>query len=187
MAPKNKPVDTASDQPSTAEPDQGTKLEDVVKPFQEASAKFLQANFVAQESAFREHTQANLALQDEIRKAEQEAYDSVMKASKKYLDNMGQQVSGSMEEMYLARAQSQVDYQNEVRRIYEDTQAKLKDIAEKGAADERGNVFKQIANQQQDAFQTYLADLQQAWAGTKAVDPQTMNAIAYNILFSLNR
>lgn len=184
MATQKKPKDrkdTASDESSSV------KTEDVLRPFQDASVKFLQTNFSAQESAIKQRAQAYLDLQAEVRKVEQEAYDAVMEANRKHVNKMGQQAtSNSMEEMYSERAQSQFDYEREVRQVYIDAQAKLKAIAQKAFGEEGGDETKQFANQRQDAYQSYLADLQQAWSDTKALDPQTMNAIASHILFTIN-
>lgn len=50
----------------------------------------------------------------------------------------------------------------------------------------RGESTRQLFKQHQDAFQAYLADLQRAWSGTEALDPQAMSAIGATILFTIH-
>jgi hypothetical protein len=177
---KDEPADSGSDESASV------NTEEVLKPFHDASVKFLEANFSAQESAMKHCVQAYLDFQNEVRKLEQQAYDAVMEATKKHVDRMGQRPAAGMEEMYSARVLSQMEYENEVRRVYMEGQAKLTEIAQKASRENGGEATKQFANQRQDAYQTYWADLQRAWSSTKALDPQTMKAIASDILCTLN-
>jgi hypothetical protein len=180
MASKTKAEATASEKSS------GVNPEEILKPFQEASVKFLQANFAAQEAIVKQNAQASFELQEEARKIEQAAYDSVAEATKKHAESMGQETKGSPEEIYAARAQAQLDYEKEVSQVYIDTQAKLTGIAQKAFGDSGEEVAKQFTNEQQGLYQVYLRDLQQAWAETKDLDPQIINAIATDILFTIN-
>ena len=65
-----------------------TTLDDVLKPFQEAATRLLQANLAAQESAFKQRAKAELDYQDEVRNVEQEAYRAVTAATRKHLDQL---------------------------------------------------------------------------------------------------
>ncbi len=180
MASKTKAEDTASATSSSTSP------EEVLKPFQEASIKFLQANFAAQEAIVKQNAQASLELQEEARKIEQAAYDVVAEATKKHAESMGQESKGSPEEIYAARAQAQLDYEKEVSQVYIDTQAKLAAIAQKAFGDNGENVAKQITSEQQGLYEVYLRDLQKAWSETKNLEPQLIGAIATDILFTIN-
>lgn len=188
----DKPGDTASEKAALstssekAAADKGNvNPEEALRPFQDAAAKFLQAIVSAQQSATKQRTQAYLDFYDNLRKVEQEAYQTVMDATKKHVEKLGQQTTNSPEEVYTAGAQSQFDYEKQVRQVSIDTQAKLKDLVQKSFGEDGGDPTKQFADERQKAYQTYLADLQQAWANTKALDPQTIKAIASNILFTL--
>jgi hypothetical protein len=181
MVSQNEFGDTTPDEPSSVHAEEG------LKPFQDASIKFLQANFSAQESLIKQRAQFGLDLQDEARKVEQEAYDAVMEATKKHVNNLGRQAAGGLAEMYYARAQSQLDYEKEVRQVYIDTQARMSALARRALGEDGGDAIKQFAGRQQDAYQAYLADLQQAWDKTESLDPRTVNAIASNILFTIDR
>src|SRR5206468_12450420 len=79
-----------------------TTLDDVLKPFQEAATRLLQANLAAQESAFKQRAKAELDYQDEVRNVEQEAYRAVTAATRKHLDQLGQQGTGSPEQQVSA-------------------------------------------------------------------------------------
>jgi hypothetical protein len=184
IAPQDKPGKPAEPDPAAAP---NASLEDALRPFQEAAAKFLQASFAAQQAVMKQRMHAWLDLQDEVRKTEHEAYQAAMAATRKHVDAMAQPPAGSPEEVNAARAQAQLEYEKEIRQLHADTQAKLTALAQRasgegGAGAPAGQPF----TQQQDAYQAYLADLQQAWASTKALDPQAMNAIAANILFTIN-
>jgi hypothetical protein len=162
-------------------------LDDVLKPFQEASTRLLQANLAAQETAFKQRAKAELDYQDEVRNVEQEAYRALTAATRKQLDQLGQQGSGSPEQQFSARAQAQLDYEDEVRRIYTDAQTKLTAAAQKACdANAGGDAVQQLTNQRQDAYKTYLSDVQQAWSSTKALDPQTVNVIATHIMSTMS-
>ncbi|PYP86888.1 MAG: hypothetical protein DMF61_11840 [Blastocatellia bacterium AA13] len=191
MASQKKPGETFSekqgDNPSekSSTPTQGP--EDVLKPFQDASAKFAQAHLAAQESAVKKQAHTWLDLQDKIRKIEQDAYNAVTEATRKHLSNLGEQTGGSLEDAFAARAQAQIEYEKQVRQIYADTEAKLRELADKSANEQQGSdPVTHFTNRRQDAYQAYLADLQQAWSNTKNLDPQTVNAIASNILSTIN-
>jgi hypothetical protein len=99
---------------------------------------------------------------------------------------MGQQPAASVEEMYFARARAQLDFEKEVRQVHIDAHAKLAAIAQKAMAEDAGGVVKGLTDQRQDAYQTYLADLQQAWSTTKTLDPHTIGAIASNMMFAMH-
>jgi hypothetical protein len=180
MAAQKKPADVAPDNPSSV------SVEDVLKPFQDASAKFLQAKIASHEAAAKQHAQACIDVQDRIREVEQEAYRAVMEATKKHVEQMGQQPAASVEEMYFARARAQLDFEREVRQVHIDAQSKLATIAQKAMAEDAGGVVKGYTDQRQDAYQTYLADLQQAWSATKSLDPHTMSSIASNMMFAMH-
>jgi hypothetical protein len=162
-------------------------VEEVLKPFQAASTKFMQANLLAQEAAVRQRAQTWLDLQDEVQNTVQEAYRATTAATRKHLGNLGQQVGGSLEETFAARARAQVDCERELRQISLETQTKLASLAQRAAttasAPDQG---RQVSAAQQDSYQAYLADLQQAWSSTKALDPQTMNVIVSNILYTMS-
>jgi hypothetical protein len=136
----------------------------------------------------KQQTQTGLDLHQKVRDVEQEAYRAMMEAAKRHIDRLGQQPQASTQEFYLAHAQSQFDYEREVWRAYMDAQAKLRAIAAERLFGEQNGaaVTQQFTNQQQDAYQAYLADLQQAWSGTKTLDPQIMSAIASNIMCAMN-
>ena len=166
-------------------------IEEALRPFQEASAKFLQASVAAHEAAIKQRAQAWLDLQDEARKIEQDTHHAVLDATRKHLEKLGQPATASPEDAFAARAQSQIDYEKAVRQAHVDAQTKLTTIAQKASGESTGggggdDSLKKLTNQRQDAYQTYLADLQKAWSGVKSLDPQTVNAIASNILFTIN-
>jgi BMFP domain-containing protein YqiC len=177
----NKPIaDNDSDAPARA------SAEEVLRPFQSASAKFLQASAAARDAALQQCAQAWLDFHDEVRKAEQEAYQTMMAATRKHVGALGQPAAGTADEAYAARARSHFDYEREVRQIYADTQAKLSAIAQKSCEGGRGDAVRQFSKQHQDAFQAYQADLQRAWSGAKALDPQALSAIGATILFTIH-
>jgi 4-hydroxy-3-methylbut-2-enyl diphosphate reductase IspH len=180
MASQIRPGDTTSDK----FPDVNT--EETLRPFQEASRRFLQASFAAQQSAIKQHSEAYLDFQNQVREVEREAYRAVIEATQKHVERIGQQATGSMEEMYYARAQSQLDYEKEVRQVYIDTQTKLRAIAERAFGENSEDASKQLADQRQEAYQAYLSELRLAWSNTTTLDPHTMNAIASHILSTIN-
>src|SRR5215471_9325816 len=134
MPSKNKPEDTGADAPSPK--DAGPNAEDVLKPFQDAAAKFQQANYAAQEAAIKQRAQACLNFQDEVRKVEQDAFNAIMEANRKQIGKIGQQETGSTEELYSARVQTQFDYEKEIRQVCADAQTRLKAVVEKACSDE---------------------------------------------------
>ena len=173
-----------------AAPDQssgGAQTEEVLKPFQDASTKLLQAHAAAQQDAVKQYTQTWLDLQGKIRDAEQAAQSAVLAATKKHVDRLAQPVTGSPEEAYAAQAQAQIDYETEIRQIYADTEAKVQSIVQQAASDGGGDAAKKLADQQQSANQAYVADLQQAWSKTKSVDPQSVYAIASHIMYTISQ
>ncbi len=180
MASQGNSADTASDSTTQANTDE------TLRPFHDASAKFFQASMAARDAVFKQRAQAYLDVQDKVREVEQEAQRALAEATRKHVDQIGQQGAGSLEEQHTARAQAQVDYEKDVRQIYADTQAKLKDVAGASAAADGGDAIGQLLRQRQDAYQTYLIDLQQAWSGAKSLDPQTVHAIASSILLTIN-
>jgi len=182
MAARNKSDETAAENPSPVNP---SNPAEALKPFHDASAKFLQANFAAHEAAMKQRMQAWLEFQEEARKVGDEAQTAVMDATRKYMDKVGQPGTGTQEEQYSARAQSHLDYEKEIRQAYIDNRTKVTGIAQKAFGQSADDMMKQLANQRQDAYQAYLADLQRAWSSTTTVDPQTIAAIASNILMTV--
>ena len=159
--------------------------EEAVKPFFEASRKYLQAIVSAQEAAMKDALQAHLEFQQATRQIDQDAYDAVMEATRNHLDRMSEQSEGGVEQTYLARAQSQFEYESEVRRVYADAQAKLSDTVQAAARPEERDLGKQFTSLQEDAYREYVADLQRAWSSSSALDPEAMKAIAANIACTL--
>ncbi|HEX7839515.1 MAG TPA: hypothetical protein VF469_18690 [Kofleriaceae bacterium] len=157
----------------------------MLRPFQAASAKFMQATLLARETAARQRVQTSLDLQDEVYNAEQDAHRATMAAIRRHLGSLGQQANGSLEEMFAARARAQAGYEQELRQICTDTQGKLAAIAQRAASTAAADQARLASGPQQDSYRAYLSDLQQAWSNTKVLDPQTMNAIASNILFTM--
>jgi protoporphyrinogen oxidase len=189
MATTNKSTETSSKTTAKDTSDQGqdATTEEVLRPFQEASEKFLQANVSAHQDAAKQYAQTYLDSQQEISEAQQEAYESILKITRKYLETAGQQQKAdSPEEAYLAQAQSQFEYEKAVRQIYIDTDAKLQAIAQKLSGDQNEGLTRKLSGQRQDAYQTYLSDLQKAWSGAKNLSPEAINAIASNILSTIS-
>jgi len=174
------------DKPAATEPTTSNPTEGALRPFQAASMKFLQASMSLWETAMRKQAQLWLDLHAEVRRTEQEAYQATMAVLRKHMDALGQAPATSPEEMYSARIRSHFDHEKETRQIAADTQAKLTATVRKLFGDNAGEPARQLASQRQDAYQAYLGDLQQAWSATRTFDPQTMTAIASNILFTIN-
>jgi hypothetical protein len=191
MAPRNKPDDAAADSKSgdTAADSRpaNPNIEDVLRPFQDAAMRFVQANVSARDAAMRESAQACLDLQDQVRRVEQDAQGAFIEGTRKYLDRLAQQTTGSPEEMYSARLQAQSDYEKELQQIAVDRDAKLR-AAMQSASEQAGNAdpVKKIADRRQEAYQTYVTDLQKAWSSVPTADPQTVNTIATHILTTIN-
>lgn len=179
-APQSSPEESAS----AAATD--VNAQDAVKPFQDASLKYIQAAIAAQESVVKESLQAYLEFQQTARKLEQEAYDAVMEATRKHLDRISQPPSGGPEQSYFAQAQSQFEYENDVRQAYMNAQTRLQEVAQQSSGPDSGQLMQRFTSTSQDAYQQYLADLRQAWANVASLDPQTVKAIASNILYTLN-
>jgi len=188
MASTNKSTETSSKTTSKAAAAKDTNAEDeVLKPFQDASEKFLQATVSAHENAMKQYAQTYLDSQEEVQKVQQEGYQAVLEITKKYLDKAGQQKKASSpEEDYFGQAQAQLDYEKEVRQVYADTDAKLQAIARKIAGDETEELTRRLTTQREDAYQAYLSDLQKAWSGANDLNPEAVNAIASNILTTIN-
>ena len=164
----------------------GAGLEEAIRPFREASQRFMQATIAAQESVVKETLDAYLALQESARQIEREAYDAVMEATKRYQDRVLEQSGGALEEMFFARAQAQLQYESDVRDTYATAQAKLVDLAAQGNTPPQGEtVLRTVTERQQDAYRQYISDLQEALSGSGALDPQVMRVIASGILCSL--
>jgi len=166
-------------------PNENGTTEEAVKPFYDASRKYLEAIVSAQEAAVKDALQAHLEFQQAARQIDQEAYDGVMEATKDHLDRMSEQTEGGVEQTYLARAQSQFEYESEVRRVYADAQAKLSDTVQSAARPEERDLGKRFTALQENAYEEYVADLQRAWSSGSALDPEAMKAIAANILCTL--
>lgn len=179
------PPNTKPDAASAASSNAG--LEEALSPFYAVAAKFVQANLLARETAARQRVQACLDLQDEVRSVEQDASRAAAQAMRKQLENLGQQAGGSVEQMFAARAGAQVDFERELRQIAMDTQAKLTTISQRAfSTASAANLAQQDSTARQEAFRTYLSDLQQAWASTRSLDPQTMTGIASSILLTMS-
>lgn len=159
--------------------------EEAVRPFYDASRKYLEAIVSAQEAAVKDALQAHLEVQQAARQIDQEAYDAVTEATKDHFDRMSEQAEGGVEQTYLARAQSQFEYESEVRRVYADAQAKLSDTVQAAARPEERDLGKRFTALQENAYEEYVADLQRAWSSSSALDPEAMTAIAANILCTL--
>jgi len=167
--------------------DNPSTLEDVVRPFQEASERFLQATLAANESAFKQCLSAWLDRNDEARQVEQELYSAVTAATRKHADQLGAPGNGSLADLYSARADKQAEYDKELKNLVADAEDKLSGIARKASKQsETTDAAKQRADQLQEAYRTYMSDLQKAWSGTTDLDPQTINAIASHILCTIN-
>ncbi|HEX8737854.1 MAG TPA: hypothetical protein VF721_21160 [Pyrinomonadaceae bacterium] len=188
MASTNKSTETSSKTTSKAAADESSNAttEEVLRPFQEASEKFLQANLSAHENAVKQFAQTYLDTQQEIAEVQQEAYQAILKITKKYVDSAGQQKSDNPQEAFFGQAQEQFEYEKAVRQIYIDTDAKLQAIAQKVSGDENEGLPRKLAGQRQDAYQQYLSDLQKAWSGAKNLSPEAINAIASNILSTIS-
>lgn len=190
MAAQGKNPDQASGSAQTDATQGGAQTDEALKPFQDASTKLLQAQAAAQQDAFKQYAQTWLDFQGKIRDTEQAANSAVLAATKKHVDRIAQPVKGSPEEVYAAQAQAQIDYETEVRKIYADAEAKVQALVQQTSSDGGdggGDAAKKLADQQQGAYQAYVADVQQAWSKTKAVDPQTVAAIASHILYTVSQ
>jgi BMFP domain-containing protein YqiC len=182
---KNSPETSTT---TTATTDADTPIEEALRPFQEAANKFIQAQLAAQEAAMKDCAQAWLDHQDAVRQIEQDAQRQLSEVTRKSLEQLGQQGPSGVEQMFTARMQAQADYENEVRRIYSDAESKLASLHQKLAEESAGGerLLRKATDQRQDAYQTYLSDLQQAWANTKSLDPQTITSIASHILWTMS-
>ncbi len=160
--------------------------EEALKPFQEAGRKLAEATSSSQETAIRRWGQMHFDLQDAVRQLEQDAHNAVAELNKKFFKAMGQEPTGDVEDAFSSRAKLQLEYESEVRQVYVETQEKLAAISQKISNENAEDVFKQFADQRQEAYREYLGDLQQAWSGTTSPDPQTMSAISLSILSSIN-
>ena len=169
-------------------PDKSTNVnpEEVLRPFHEAAVKLAEANAAAHGSAIRKWAQSCIDFQNEARRIEQEAYNSIMEVNKKYFNAMGQEAAGSFEEIHASRTKLQQEYENEIREVYGATQNRLAELAQGAGGEDGGDAFRQLNDQRQEAYQAYLADLRQAWAEIPTVDPQAMNAVALHILSTIN-
>jgi hypothetical protein len=172
--------------PTTQPAPEGESPADVLKRFQEASSKFIRANAAAQEAACAESAKLQLDFQQQVRSVEQDASRAIADAIKRHIERAGQQGSSRPEDVYSLHAQAQLDFEREIRQIYADAEGKLREIAQKTSGEGGSGLLKQVTDSRQEAYQAYVADLQQAWASTKALDPQTMNAIASTILCTIN-
>ena len=182
MASKTKP---AGKTPETAKqpPTSTTTAEDVLTRFNEASAKFLQTHVAAHESGLQEHAKACLEFQNRALKVEQEAQEALIDATKKHIENSGQKGTGSAEDAFAAISASQKNYDETVQGICADVQAKHTENAQKifgGSGSAEG-----VSKVSQDAFKASVAEIQKAWPAAKDSDPQTIKAIASNILFTI--
>ncbi|HEY0462314.1 MAG TPA: hypothetical protein VGC97_24485 [Pyrinomonadaceae bacterium] len=184
MASTNKSTETTS-KPAADESSDAT-TEEILRPFQEASEKFLQVNLSSHENAVKQYAQSYLDTQQEIAEVQQEAYQAILKITKKYLDTGGQQKADSPQENYFGQVREQFEYEKAVRQIYIDTDAKLQAIAQKVSGDQSEGLPRQLAGQRQDAYQAYLSDLQKAWSGAKNLSPEAINAIAFNIMSTIS-
>lgn len=172
-----------TNQPSTPT----TNPADAIKPFHDASIKFLQAATAAHQTAIKDRVQVQLNFLQEGQKIEKEAYDAVLEATRKYMSRVSEPPSANAEETCRTRIQEQINYENDVRQAYSIAQQRVQDTASKVFGTEEGGDFvKQLTSQRQNAYRQYLSDLQQAWSGTKDLDPQTVKTISASILHTLS-
>ncbi|MCB1037394.1 MAG: hypothetical protein KDD47_26420 [Acidobacteria bacterium] len=164
----------------------GANTEEALRPFQEASKKFAETTAAAQQAAFERWGKSYAEFQEESRRLEQEAMNAVAERNKKFFSAVGQEPPGKAEEDFASRARLQLEYENEVRQVYVDTQEKLASLAQKVGGGHAEEISQQFSDRRQEAYQAYLGDLQAAWSATTASDPQTMSAIALSILSTLN-
>jgi hypothetical protein len=176
--PQEKPE--AANQPSTPTPNPA----DAVKPFQDASIKYMQAAMAAHQNAWKDSVQAQLAILQTVQKIQREAYDAVVEATRQHMRRMSEQPSASAEETYRTRIQAQINYENEVRQVYTNSQQRIQETLKMFGAEGGGDFG--LTSQKQDVYRQYLSDLQQAWSGMKDLDPQTIKTIATSILYTLN-
>ena len=161
--------------------------EEAVKPFRDASIKFLQAAMEARQNAAKDSTRAHLDFQKTVQEAEKEAYDAVVEATRKQMSRLNEQPSSSAEETYRIRIEAQINYEKEVRQAYANAQQRVQETTLKLFGAEGGGDFvKRLTSQRQEAYRQYLVDLQQAWSGMKDLNQQTIKTIATNILYTLN-
>ena len=161
--------------------------DDFVKPFQDASMKFLQAATSAYEGIVKDSMQAYSEFQQTARKLQQDTYEAVTEATRKHMSGLSEQPAGGKpEDVYSSRLQAQRSHENELRQTYTNAQSSLQDLMQKyfGAGNE--DLLKKYISQRQEAYQQYMGDLQQAWSGASKLDPQTVKAIASSIVWTLN-
>lgn len=177
-----------NNQPQTA--NDPSPAHEALAPFQAASVRFLEANSTAQEKSDHEAMQAWFQLLADSRKVELETSQAMIELTRKHIAMTAEystdQSTQTMESMYYQRAKVQLDYEREVRQLCTDTQAKLAEMTKNALETVRGNSLEQLLQQRQSTYQGYLADLQQAWSTTQTLDPQTLSAIAAQILFTMN-
>lgn len=179
MDPKKPEKAPASDPAEAA-----TASAEALQPFQEASAKFLKARQAAQDEAALQQMQACLDLRQKAWEVEREAYSSMFAAAKAHVDSLG--ASKGEGDPALAAARSQLEFEIKARQVDFDVRQKLQSLAESSSTEKSAEVARQYTTRQQEAYQAYLADLQQAWSGVKGLDPQSTSAIATHIMFAMN-
>jgi hypothetical protein len=182
MTSQNNPNKPAATDPGASS---SVNAEDVLKPFQIASVKFLQAAAQARDAAMRDSVLARIDFCTQARTTEHDACQAIMAAMRKHVATTEPQ-AGNTDESFVVLTRAHVDYEKEVRQIQADTQAKLSAMAQKAFNEGQQEVARQFGKQRQDAYQTYVADLQQAWSTVKGLEPQTMNAIASTITSTLH-
>jgi hypothetical protein len=105
--------------------------------------------------------------------------------AKTHVANAGER-SGGADEQALAQAQAQLEYEIKARQIEFDARMKLRSLAETSLSGQGDDPMQQFAARHQDAYQTYLSDLQRAWSGVKELDPHSTSAIASSIMFTMS-
>jgi hypothetical protein len=164
----------------------GPNATDSVKPFRDASTRFVQAKISAQQTVVRDRMLAHLDFQEAVRKVEQDSHNALLEAVRKHMKRISEPASDNVEEIYMSRMQSHMEYENEVRQVYADAQSRLQDITQRSFGPSSDDIINRFTTLQQAAYQKYLTELQQAWSGTTELDPQAVKAVATNMLCALN-
>src|SRR5579884_1135557 len=162
-------------------PAQGAGAEEAVRPFQEAALKYVQAAMTARDSIVKESLQAELSRHVAARRIEQEAYEGLVEATKQHMEKMTSPPGGDAQETYAARAQSHLEYEQGIREIYSNAYAKLAELGQNAQGPNSEDLAGKFSSLRQSAYEAYVADLQNAWSGLAAADPQTVKAIASHI------
>jgi hypothetical protein len=159
----------------------------VLRPFHEAALRLSRASEAAQADAARESAEAFLALQEQVRELDQAHFAAAMELNRRALQSLSAAVgeAESPEAVFTAQVKAQLDIESEFRRVHEDTDAKLAALAESVAQESNQAIVDRCVAKREEAYAAYVAEVQQAWAGVKDPDPETMGAISQHILSTL--